>query len=181
MTRFFVSVKPTNIVNRMAKPTLLACLLLLAASASAFAPSQSSVVWKRTKTPQRSLRPLSLSPRPDEVVTKTTTKPSTMAMQMDSLEYDSSLTTIDKASARDDSGASSWFWKGTVVFLCALWASNFAAIKLVVAEPGVDSSLYAVARFGLATAALLPFSAGKLLPSTKPPAAPMVTEIAIIR
>lgn len=49
-------------------------------------------------------------------------------------------------------------WRGVVVILCALWASNFAAAKLVMAEPGVDSSLYAVARFGVAFLALVPGS-----------------------
>ena len=48
------------------------------------------------------------------------------------------------------------FWRGVVVILCALWASNFPAAKLVMAEPGVDSSLYAVARFGAAALALAP-------------------------
>ena len=51
-----------------------------------------------------------------------------------------------------------WFepvaWRGVIVILCALWASNFAAAKLVMAEPGVDSSLYALARFGVAASAL---------------------------
>eukprot|EP00522_Entomoneis_paludosa_P007210 CAMPEP_0172450214 /NCGR_PEP_ID=MMETSP1065-20121228/8656_1 /TAXON_ID=265537 /ORGANISM="Amphiprora paludosa, Strain CCMP125" /LENGTH=463 /DNA_ID=CAMNT_0013201991 /DNA_START=252 /DNA_END=1643 /DNA_ORIENTATION=+ len=47
-----------------------------------------------------------------------------------------------------------WLWRGSVVVLCALWASNFAAAKLVMAEPGVDSSLYALARFGTAALAL---------------------------
>ena len=58
-------------------------------------------------------------------------------------------------------------WRAVVVALCAVWASNFAVIKLVVAEPNVDSSLYAVARFGLATAALLPFALKQWRPSVK--------------
>ena len=48
------------------------------------------------------------------------------------------------------------FWRGVVVVLCALWASNFAAAKLIMAEPGVDSSLYAVARFSVALLAMVP-------------------------
>ena len=48
------------------------------------------------------------------------------------------------------------FWRGAVVVLCALWASNFATAKIVLAQPGVDASLYAVARFSLAAASLLP-------------------------
>lgn len=47
-------------------------------------------------------------------------------------------------------------WRGVILILCGLWASNFACAKLVMAEPGVDSSLYAVARFGIAAAALAP-------------------------
>ncbi|KAG7368158.1 EamA-like transporter family protein [Nitzschia inconspicua] len=55
-----------------------------------------------------------------------------------------------------------WFesatWRSVIVVLCALWASNFAAAKLVMAEPGVDSSLYALSRFGIAAGALAPFA-----------------------
>lgn len=57
-------------------------------------------------------------------------------------------------------------WKASIVILCAFWASNFSAAKLVMAEPGVDSSLYVVARFGVAVTALLPgaiYSARKTL------------------
>lgn len=50
------------------------------------------------------------------------------------------------------------FWRGVIFFLCALWASNFAAAKLVMAEPGVDSSLYALARFSVSALALIPGS-----------------------
>lgn len=59
-------------------------------------------------------------------------------------------------AAEDQSPLSGLLWRGVVVVLCALWASNFAAAKLVMAEPGVDSSLYAVSRFSLAALALLP-------------------------
>lgn len=48
------------------------------------------------------------------------------------------------------------FWRGSVVVLCALWASNFAAVKIITDEPGVDSSLYALTRFGVAALALIP-------------------------
>ncbi|KAL3934279.1 MAG: hypothetical protein SGBAC_009968 [Bacillariaceae sp.] len=47
-------------------------------------------------------------------------------------------------------------WRGVIVILCALWASNFSATKIVVSQPGVDASMYAVARFGVAVAALAP-------------------------
>jgi len=53
-------------------------------------------------------------------------------------------------------------WRGVVVILCALWASNFAAAKLVMAEPGVDSSLYALSRFSVALLALTPGSIGAI-------------------
>ena len=49
-------------------------------------------------------------------------------------------------------------WRGVIVVLCALWASNFAAAKLVMAEPGVDSALYALSRFGVAVTSLTPFA-----------------------
>jgi drug/metabolite transporter (DMT)-like permease len=61
-----------------------------------------------------------------------------------------------------NSNLPAWFqsiaWRSLIVLLCALWASNFAAAKLVMAEPGVDSSLYALSRFGVAASALLPFA-----------------------
>lgn len=49
-------------------------------------------------------------------------------------------------------------WKGSVVILCALWASNFPVAKLIMSEPGVDSSLYAVTRFSVAALSLAPFA-----------------------
>ena len=49
-------------------------------------------------------------------------------------------------------------WRGVVAVLCALWASNFAAAKLIMDEPGVDSSLYAVTRFSVAALSLAPFA-----------------------
>lgn len=71
---------------------------------------------------------------------------------------------IPSATATSDSDKSSkepdWLeglaWRSVIMVLCALWASNFAAAKLVMAEPGVDSSLYAVSRFSVAALALLP-------------------------
>jgi len=51
-------------------------------------------------------------------------------------------------------------WRGVILILCALWASNFAAAKLVMSEPGVDSSLYALTRFGIAALALAPGAIG---------------------
>mmetsp|Transcript_8521 Transcript_8521/g.16051 ORF Transcript_8521/g.16051 Transcript_8521/m.16051 type:complete len:471 (-) Transcript_8521:68-1480(-) len=59
-------------------------------------------------------------------------------------------------------GGSGLFWRGVVVILCALWASNFAAAKLIMGEPGVDSSLYTVSRFTVAALALLPGSAAAI-------------------
>ena len=56
----------------------------------------------------------------------------------------------------DNAGVEGLFWRGVVVILCALWASNFPVAKLIMSEPGVDSSLYAVTRFGVAALALLP-------------------------
>jgi drug/metabolite transporter (DMT)-like permease len=54
----------------------------------------------------------------------------------------------------------SWFeplaYRSIIMVLCVLWASNFAAAKLVMAEPGVDSSLYAISRFSVAALALAP-------------------------
>lgn len=63
---------------------------------------------------------------------------------------------VEMELGKDESG--DLLWRGVVVVLCALWASNFAAGKLVLGVDGVDSSLYAVSRFGLAALALVPGS-----------------------
>lgn len=68
-------------------------------------------------------------------------------------------TTMDTditSPGENDGAVGGLFWRGVVVLLCALWASNFPVAKLIMAEPGVDSSLYAVTRFGVAALALLP-------------------------
>lgn len=67
-----------------------------------------------------------------------------------------------EALESDDTPGSGLFWRFVVVVLCALWASNFAAAKLIMAEPGVDSSLYTVSRFSVAALALLPGSIGAI-------------------
>ena len=57
-----------------------------------------------------------------------------------------------------------WFepvaWRGVIFVLYVLWASNFAAAKLVMAEPEVDSFLYTVVRFGVAAVVLAPGALG---------------------
>ena len=65
---------------------------------------------------------------------------------------------LNDGNPEPENGASGLLWRGVVVVLCALWASNFAAVKLVMGEPGVDSSLYAVSRFSIAALALIPGS-----------------------
>lgn len=81
-------------------------------------------------------------------------------------QKDTMTKTFAKPETQPTANENNLLWKAVVVILCAVWASNFAVIKMVVSEPGVDSSLYAVARFGLATAALLPFAAKQWRPST---------------
>lgn len=65
-------------------------------------------------------------------------------------------------SSEENSNLPGWVepvaWRAVIVVLCALWASNFAAAKLVMAEPGVDSALYALSRFGVAVTAIVPFA-----------------------
>jgi len=80
-----------------------------------------------------------------------------------------------------DSNLPSWFepiaWRAVIVVLCALWASNFSAAKLVMAEPGVDSALYALSRFGVAVTSLAPFAIRSVLKaqdSVEPDGEPMM-------
>ena len=58
----------------------------------------------------------------------------------------------------NDLALSGLLWRGSIVLLCALWASNFPTAKMIMAEPGVDSGLYALTRFSAAALALLPGS-----------------------
>jgi len=74
-------------------------------------------------------------------------------------DTDASQQLIQQTPASSGEGL---LWRGVVVVLCALWASNFAAAKLVMGEPGVDSSLYAVSRFSVAALALIPGSIGAI-------------------
>lgn len=74
------------------------------------------------------------SPSPDQLCVATRTddeEPTTESSPETSLEPSRLL--------QQNNGAD-WIgglaWRGVVVVLCALWASNFAAVKLITAEPG---------------------------------------------
>jgi drug/metabolite transporter (DMT)-like permease len=66
------------------------------------------------------------------------------------------LERIKSSEPEPDMPGSGLLWRLVVGILCALWASNFAAAKLIMGEPGVDSSLYTVSRFSVAALALMP-------------------------
>lgn len=61
-------------------------------------------------------------------------------------------------AAEEGFASDALLWRGVIVLLCALWASNFACAKIVLAQDGVDASLYAVARFSIAFLSLVPGS-----------------------
>lgn len=71
---------------------------------------------------------------------------------------DNTLTETNSSTASSTQPGEGILWRGVIVILCALWASNFAAGKLIMSEPGVDSSLYVVARFSIALLTLIPGS-----------------------
>eukprot|EP00443_Scrippsiella_acuminata_P038054 CAMPEP_0115194052 /NCGR_PEP_ID=MMETSP0270-20121206/13875_1 /TAXON_ID=71861 /ORGANISM="Scrippsiella trochoidea, Strain CCMP3099" /LENGTH=359 /DNA_ID=CAMNT_0002607349 /DNA_START=213 /DNA_END=1288 /DNA_ORIENTATION=+ len=50
-----------------------------------------------------------------------------------------------------------WLWRLVILALCVIWATNFAVIKEIMAEPGISAQLYAVSRFTVAAIALAPF------------------------
>jgi len=54
-------------------------------------------------------------------------------------------------------GSEAWLWRGVMLVLTMVWATNFAVIKLVLDVPGVDVSLYAASRFAVASAVMFPF------------------------
>jgi hypothetical protein len=45
----------------------------------------------------------------------------------------------DEAKNQNNGWVGGLVWRGVVAMLCALWASNFAAAKLIMAEPGMKS------------------------------------------
>lgn len=49
-----------------------------------------------------------------------------------------------------------WFWRLVIWLLCMVWATNFAVIKEITAQPGVTTELYAVSRFTVAALAMAP-------------------------
>ncbi len=77
---------------------------------------------------------------------------------VDKVNTDNSLTEINSSTASSTQPGENILWRGVIVILCALWASNFAAGKLIMSEPGVDSSLYVVSRFSIALLTLIPGS-----------------------
>jgi hypothetical protein len=58
---------------------------------------------------------------------------SVMEQTMDLLEEFRS----DEAEDQNSGWVDRLVWRGAVAVLCALWASNFAAAKLIMAEPGM--------------------------------------------
>lgn len=49
------------------------------------------------------------------------------------------------------------FWRFMILVLCMIWATNFAVIKEITAQPGVSTQLYVVSRFTVAAVSLFPF------------------------
>lgn len=164
------------------KSASVLCFVLAAGGAEGFAPNSQftkrDVETIATTTPPvsvtKSASTLSLTTRLDPLQSSTTSDESSTSRIASSLSstipksLDSNETSLlAQATVLDDNNEISgdqpnWLeplaWRAVIVVLCALWASNFAAAKLVMAEPGVDSSLYAVSRFGVAATSLAPFA-----------------------
>ncbi len=85
-------------------------------------------------------------------------KSSNGVAKIPSTSSSSSSSSSTEATIQPPNFGEGLFWRAIIFVLCGLWASNFAAAKLVMAEPGVDSSLYAVSRFSVAALALIPGS-----------------------
>ncbi|CAE6956778.1 unnamed protein product [Symbiodinium natans] len=65
--------------------------------------------------------------------------------------------TLDAATEEWLSALPSWFWRGVILVLCMLWATNFAVIKEITAQPGVTTQMYAVSRFTVAAGLMSPW------------------------
>jgi drug/metabolite transporter (DMT)-like permease len=136
-------------------------------------PNRATVTTART-TPKSSTSIMPPSQQPFFLLQSTSTKehnastsltteissPQEQLKALNVLQNDVDVPLLSLSTEEGEDGNGSWLeplaWRGVILILCALWASNFAAAKLVMAEPGVDSSLYALARFGVAATALAP-------------------------
>lgn len=144
--------------NMLVRSLLFAISLLFGSEINAFAPTSSRRIRSRgisAKARHSSLLHALDSKTSTIDSPKTSSSPS-LAEEPSSEEPSFSLDDI--ASKNTENLLGGLAWRGVVAVLCALWASNFAAAKLIIAEPGVDSSLYAVARFTTAALALAPFA-----------------------
>ncbi|OLP83389.1 hypothetical protein AK812_SmicGene35847 [Symbiodinium microadriaticum] len=65
--------------------------------------------------------------------------------------------TLPKATEEWLSSLPNWVWRGVILVLCMLWATNFAVIKEITAQPGVTTQMYAVSRFTVAAGLLSPW------------------------
>jgi len=82
-------------------------------------------------------------------------------------QFSTSTMTNTNSNTNTMMDAEGLLWRGVVVILCALWASNFAVAKLIMSEPNVNSSIYTIARFSTAALSLLPFAITTQLKQTK--------------
>lgn len=95
----------------------------------------------------------------------TTLKASTKTTLASSKEQKRKVTTTsgneEDPSSRFSLGSiteTDWFWKGSVVLLAFLWATNFPFIKMMYdAAPELDPALYSAMRFSLGGLVFVPF------------------------
>ncbi len=141
----------------------------------AFAARQNTALFKVSsrseKRSRQQTRLLKSTSTKDDIVLDVNSTGATVSMKISSRSDEMKFMTPLQINEEDIDAPmeivvekSNWLepiaWRGVILILCALWASNFAAAKLVMAEPGVDSSLYALARFGVAATALAPGAIG---------------------
>jgi drug/metabolite transporter (DMT)-like permease len=144
-----------------------AYLLLLLSQVSSFS-SPGIIATSRKVTP--SLLILKSTSTDEKLATHVSASSGTEdndgVLQNEGLASTSTEASSEEPTTTSDPDLPDWFepvaWRGVILVLCVLWASNFAAAKLVMGVPGVDSSLYAVARFGVAVTALAPGALGAL-------------------
>lgn len=66
------------------------------------------------------------------------------------IQFDIEINFIDKVLSFSQhdipsqrlSSLPSWFWRGVILVLCMLWATNFAVIKDITAQPGVTTQMH---------------------------------------
>jgi drug/metabolite transporter (DMT)-like permease len=124
------------------------------ASAPTTQPSHSGLV---DRYPHRVIRPMSITSRlrPESDVTPLLSE-SAQAPSSSPSSKDTNHQLKPIIQSIEYIQSQPYYWRLVMLGLCMLWATNFAVVKTILQEPGINPAIYAAARFTLAAVAMLP-------------------------